>query len=85
MSLLQRLLVALANLVFALVFGRALGAQGTSIVLDEVDASALLFDATSGTLGAIRATGIGPHVVAVSPDGRWALVANHGASDGGRS
>jgi DNA-binding beta-propeller fold protein YncE len=85
MSLLQRILVALANLVFALVFGRALVAQGTLIVLNKAEASASLLDATTGTVVATLPTGTGPHEVAVSPDGRWALVANYGAGEGGRS
>jgi hypothetical protein len=75
MSLLQRLLVALANLIFALVFGRALGAQGTLTVLDEVEASASRLNATTGTLVETRPTGTGSRDVAVAPDGRWALVA----------
>jgi YVTN family beta-propeller protein len=85
MSLLQRILVALANLVFALVFGRALGAQGTLIVLNKAEASASLLDATTGAVVATLPTGTGPHEVAVSPDGRWALVANYGARDAGRT
>src|SRR5688572_21190241 len=85
MSLLQRILVTLANLVFALVFGRALGAQGTLIVLNKAEASASLLDGTTGTVVATLPTGTGPHEVAVSPDGRWALVANYGGREAGRS
>ena len=85
MSLLQRLLVALANLLFALAFGRALGAQGTVVVLNKAEATASLLDATTGAVVATLPTGTGPHEVAVSPDGRWALVADYGAAEGGRS
>ena len=85
MSLLQRILVALANLVFALVFGRALGAQETLIALAKAEPSASLAGAASGAFVATLPTGTGPHEVAVSPDGRWAAVANDGAQDAGRS
>ena len=52
---------------------------GTLVVLNKSAASASLIDLATGEVVATVETGDGPHEVAVSPDGRWALVANYGA------
>ena len=66
-----------------------LGAQDASsgllVVLNKAAASASLIDPATGTTVATLATGTGPHEVAVSPDGRWAVVANYGESGAGGS
>jgi DNA-binding beta-propeller fold protein YncE len=51
---------------------------GTLVVLNKSDDSALLLDLPGGRLAATLPTGPGPHEVAVSPDGRWAVVSNYG-------
>lgn len=51
---------------------------GTLIVLNKAEASASLLDAASGSELYKLPTGAGPHEVAVSPDGRTAIVANYG-------
>ena len=58
---------------------------GTVIVTNMNDNTATLLDgATLGTLATLP-TGRAPHEVAVSRDGRWALVSNYGAKDPGNT
>jgi YVTN family beta-propeller protein len=57
----------------------------TLIVLNKAEASASLIDLASGEEIARVETGIGPHEVAVSPDGRTAVVGNYGEAAGGNS
>lgn len=54
-------------------------ANGTLIVLNKSDHEAALVDPASRKVVAKLPTGLGPHEVAVSPDGRRAYVANYGA------
>ena len=54
------------------------GRSGTVIVLNKGEASAWLIDAGSGQVVARLETGNGPHEVAVSPDGRRAVVGDYG-------
>lgn len=56
----------------------AIGDDGTLIVLNKAEASVSLLDRASGEEIARVATGDGPHEVAVSPDGKTAVVANYG-------
>lgn len=56
---------------------------GTLIVLNESDANASLIDARERTSRGVFATGVGPHEVAVSPDGRLAVVADYGEQQPG--
>ncbi|MGE0554739.1 MAG: hypothetical protein AB7R55_15025 [Gemmatimonadales bacterium] len=60
-----------------------LGAQpaGTVIVTNMSDATATLVDAATGRVVGTLSTGVGPHEVAVSHDGRWAVVTNYGNRD----
>ncbi len=51
---------------------------GTVVVLNKAAASASLVDAATGASYATLPTGAGPHEVAVSPDGRTAVVADYG-------
>ena len=56
---------------------------GTVVVLNKGAASATLIDRASGRTVATLATGRGPHEVAVSPDGKTAVVTNYGARQPG--
>ncbi len=58
---------------------------GTLIVLNKSDATASLIDAATGESWAVLPTGDGPHEVAVSPDGKTAVVADYGASTPGHT
>lgn len=52
--------------------------SGTVIVSNMSDNTATIIDAASGRVLATLPTGEGPHEVAASHDGRWALVSNYG-------
>ncbi|HEY9225940.1 MAG TPA: hypothetical protein VIP11_04790, partial [Gemmatimonadaceae bacterium] len=54
------------------------GPTGTVIVSNMNDHTVTLIDAASGRVVATLPTGEGPHEVAASHDGRWALVSNYG-------
>jgi YVTN family beta-propeller protein len=56
----------------------AAGPTGTLIVLNKSDHTATLIDAASGKVVATVPTGLEPHEVVVSPDGKIAVVANYG-------
>ncbi len=56
-------------------------AAETLIVLNKAEASASLLDTASGAEVARVPTGTGPHEVAVSPDGRLAVVADYGTRE----
>jgi YVTN family beta-propeller protein len=51
---------------------------GTIVVLNKSDATATLVDRASGEPRGTVPTGKGPHEVAVSPDGKLAVVSNYG-------
>lgn len=53
-------------------------AADTLIVANKSDATVSLIDLDSGRVAATLPTGVGPHEVAVSPDGRLAAVADYG-------
>jgi hypothetical protein len=53
-------------------------AAGTLIVANKAEATVSLIDVDSGEVRATLPTGTGPHEVAVSPDGRLAVVADYG-------
>lgn len=55
------------------------------VVLDKADAKARILDAHDGTLKALAPTGDGPHEVAITPDGRTAVVADYGAQTPGKT
>ena len=52
--------------------------QGTLVVTNMNDNTATVLDAGSGHVIATLPTGEGPHEVAISRDGRWAVVSNYG-------
>lgn len=81
MRLLYPLLLALAALPAA-----AHAQRGDLLVVaNKQAASATLLDVASGRTVATLPTGDGPHEVAVSRDGRWAVVTNYGAQTPGSS
>ncbi|HYV96031.1 MAG TPA: hypothetical protein VE967_01100, partial [Gemmatimonadaceae bacterium] len=51
---------------------------GTLVASNMNDNTATLIDAASGRVLATLPTGEGPHEVAISHDGRWAVVSNYG-------
>lgn len=53
--------------------------SGTVVVSNMQDNTVTLLDAATGRVVATLPTGQGPHEVATSHDGRWALVSNYGA------
>src|SRR5215208_777490 len=53
------------------------GGAGVLVVLNKRAATASLLDAASGAAVATLPTGVGPHEVAISPDGRLAVVADY--------
>ena len=57
---------------------RAPGAPRTLIVLNKGEATAAFVDLATMRVVATLPTGVGPHEVAVSPDGRTAVVGNYG-------
>jgi YVTN family beta-propeller protein len=69
----------LVPIVFAALAGVEAHAQGTLVVLNRSDATASLVDLATGRVAATLATGLGPHEVAVSPDGQRALATNYGS------
>ncbi len=58
---------------------------GTLVVLNKAEASASLVDCRSGGEVVRLLTGAGPHEVAVSPDGRSAVVCNYGHREPGNT
>jgi YVTN family beta-propeller protein len=52
--------------------------RGTVIANNMLDHTVTMLDASTGRVLATLPTGKGPHEVAVSRDGRWALVSNYG-------
>jgi len=55
----------------------------TLVVANKAEATVSLVDLRSGKVAATLPVGTGPHEVAVSPDGRLALVANYGEKEPG--
>lgn len=52
--------------------------RGTIVVSNMNDSSATIVDASTGVVRATVRTGKGPHEVAGSHDGKWAIVTNYG-------
>ena len=59
--------------------------SGTLLVLNKSDNTVSLIDLASRKVVATVPTGVGPHEVAVSPDGKTAVIANYGAQTPGNS
>src|SRR4051794_36730440 len=58
------------------------GPGGTVVVANMGENTATILDVASRRVLATVATGAGPHEVAVSHDGRWAIVSNYGDRSG---
>jgi YVTN family beta-propeller protein len=80
----RSILFATSVMLLAIV-SRAIGDDGTLIVLNKAEASASLIDLATGKEVRRVQTGEGPHEVAVSPDGATAVVADYGASQPGHT
>ena len=66
--------------------GSIAGAQGPAlVVLNKAEASASIISLADGRTIATMPVGNGPHEVAISPDGNWAVAANYGAQTPGNS
>ncbi|HEY7234284.1 MAG TPA: beta-propeller fold lactonase family protein [Gemmatimonadaceae bacterium] len=64
----------------------AAAAQGPAlVVLNKNEASASIISLADGRTIATMPVGDGPHEVAVSPDGNWAVAANYGGRTAGNS
>ena len=64
----------------------AVEAQGPAlVVLNKNEASASIISLADGRTIATMPVGDGPHEVAVSPDGNWAVAANYGGRTAGNS
>ena len=74
-----------AALVLAAPAAASAQAVDVLVVANKREATATVVDAAAGRTLATLPTGEGPHEVAVSPDGRWALVTDYGAQTPGRS
>src|SRR5471032_3058704 len=71
--------LALQTLALCVTFGlRAAAQTGTLIVSNMNDNTATVLDVATGRVLATLSTGEGPHEVAASHDGRWAVVTNYG-------
>ena len=75
----RRISTAILLTVLALTAGSA--SAGTLVVANKSEATVSLVDTGSGEVRATLPTGTAPHEVAVSPDGRLALVGNYGSRD----
>lgn len=71
-------LLALALAAAAALGWAAPASADTLIVANKAEATVSLIDLGSGQVVATLPTGVGPHEVAVSPDGRRAVVADYG-------
>ena len=78
-------LVSLALLALAGQPSSPRAAEGTLIVLDKSDATASLHSDRGGPARLRLPTGTGPHEVAVSPDGKSAVVCDYGEQQAGSS
>lgn len=67
-----------ATLVLLFAFNSTVKSDGTLLVLNKSDNTASLIDRATGKEIATIPTGVGPHEVAVSPNGKLAVVANYG-------
>lgn len=69
----------------AMIPGSALADSGTLLVLNKSDNTVTLIDLKSQNEVATIPTGVGPHEVAVSPNGRIAVIADYGAQTPGNT
>jgi YVTN family beta-propeller protein len=83
MNTLRKLFSVVAMLLLVSVANAA--DSGTLLVLNKSDNTVSLIDLANRKVVATVPTGIGPHEVAVSPNGKLAVVANYGAQTPGSS
>ena len=83
-AVVSALVIAIVSSAVAALATSAL-AQPALIVLNKSDAQASVVDIASGRIVRTYPTGDGPHEVAVSPDGRTAVVGNYGGQVPGSS
>src|SRR5205809_8085703 len=66
--------------------GSLASAQGPAlVVLNKAEASASIISLADGRTIATMPVGDGPHEIAISPDGNWAVAANYGGRPPGSS
>jgi YVTN family beta-propeller protein len=75
----------LSTMLLALPSGRTTPDGALLLVANKQEATLSVIDVGSGRLLATVPTGQGPHEVAVTSDGRWAVVCNYGAQAPGNS
>jgi DNA-binding beta-propeller fold protein YncE len=80
-----RLLLAVAFGAFSSAVAQVPGLSGTLVVTNKGPSTATIIDVASGRSLATLPTGNGPHEVVLSSDGRWAVVTDYGAQQGGRT
>lgn len=78
-------LAALLSLMAGPLPGQAPAVGGTLVVVNKGASTASIVDVTSGEIVATVPTGTGPHEVAISADGRTAVITNYGARAGGNT
>lgn len=61
------------------------GLEGTLVVVNKGAASVSVIDVGSGREHAVLPTGVGPHEVALSADGRTAVITDYGARQAGKT
>src|SRR3954471_7156391 len=59
--------------------------QPALVVLNKAEASASIISLADGRTIATMPVGDGPHEIAISPDGQWAVAANYGGRTPGNS
>ncbi len=74
----MRLVAAVTASLFLTGAVHAQEVSGTLVVTNMGSANATLVDVATGQVAATLPTGTGPHEVAISHDGRWAVVTNYG-------
>jgi DNA-binding beta-propeller fold protein YncE len=79
------LLLAAASGAFSSAAAQVQGLTGTLVVTNKAPSTATIIDMASGRTLATLPTGNGPHEVVMSSDGRWAVVTDYGAQQGGRT
>lgn len=81
----RRRLEPIVTASFAALLGALPSSAGTLLVANKSEATVSLVDAERRAVRVTLPTGQGPHEIAVTPDGRTALVANYGGSGAGSS
>lgn len=67
------------------VIAQSTGLEGSLVVVNKGAASVSVIDVGSGEVHAVLPTGVGPHEVVLSADGRTAVVTDYGARQAGKT